>query len=78
MTLYTDVGGTRLETIIPVPESDGISNFDKKIRSFIDAVKEGGASPVPTSQILYNQAILSGIADSHKLGKEIEITVPEI
>ena len=78
MTLYTDVGGNRLQTVIPLANPDTVSNFDKKIRSFIDAVKNGGASPVPTSQILYNQAILSGIADSHKAGKEIEITIPAL
>jgi len=78
MTLYTDVGGNRLQTVIPLAAADSVSNFDKKIRSFIDAVKNGGASPVPTSQILYNQAILSGIADSHKAGKEIEINIPAL
>ena len=78
MTIYSDVAGNRVQTVIPLAEPDKASNFDKKIRSFVDAVKNGGASPVPTSQIIYNQAILSGIADSHKLGKEIEITIPEL
>jgi len=78
MTLYTDVGGNRLQTVIPLAAADSVSNFDKKIRSFIDAVKNGGASPVPTSEILYNQASLSGSADSHKSGKEIEINIPAL
>ena len=77
MTIYSDVGGNRVETVIPLAAPDKVSNFDKKIRSFIDAVKTGAPSPVPTSQILYNQAILSGIADSHKAGKEIDIVIPE-
>jgi len=78
MTIYSDIGGNRVETVIPLQKPDTVSNFDKKIRSFVDAVKTGGKSPVPTSQILYNQAILSGIAESHKLGHEIDITIPEI
>jgi predicted dehydrogenase len=49
-----------------------------KIRSFLDAIKSGAPAPVPTSQILYNQAILSGIATSAELGHEIEIQIPEI
>ena len=52
--------------------------FDIKIRSFCDAVKEGGEAPVPCSQILYNQAIIDGIAKSAALGREIEINIPEI
>ena len=52
--------------------------FDLKIRTFLDAIKEGGEAPVPSSQILYNQAIIDGIAKSAEAGKEIEIVIPEI
>ena len=52
--------------------------FYKKIRSFLDAIKEGKPAPVPTSQILYNQAIIDGICKSAELGREIEIEIPEI
>ena len=38
----------------------------------------GGEAPVPSSQIIYNQAIIDGIARSAELGKEIEIEIPEI
>jgi len=78
MTLYTDVAGSRVQTTIPIIENKGPGLFDKKVRSFLDAVKTGGPSPVPTSQIIINQAIISGIVDSAELGKEIEVTVPEI
>ncbi len=78
MTIYSTVAGNQVQTVIPLVPADKVSNFDKKIRSFVDAVKYGGASPVPTSQILYNQAILSGIAESHKQGKEITIDIPTI
>lgn len=76
MTIYHEVAGDQVETKIPVRGTNG-NCFDMKIRSFLDAIKEGGAAPVPTSQILYNQAILSGIAKSAELGHEIEIEIPE-
>ena len=52
--------------------------FDLKIRTFLDAIKEGGTAPVPTSQILYNQAIIDHIAKSAELGREVEVVIPEI
>ena len=56
----------------------GGDNFYNKVRSFLDAIKEGGTAPVPSSQILYNQAIIDGIVKSAKLGHEIDIDIPEI
>ena len=52
--------------------------FDIKIRGFLDAVKNGTPAPVPTSQILYNQAIIDGICKSAEAGHEIKIEIPEI
>ena len=77
MTLYHEVCGLQTETTIPVIETNA-NIFDLKIRSFLDAHKNGTAAPVPVSQILYNQAILSGIAKSAELGREIEIELPEL
>ena len=77
MTLYTDTAGLQTETKIPIIKSDK-SLFELKIRSFLDAVKEGKPAPVPSSQILYNQAIIDGIAKSATAGKEVEIVIPEI
>ena len=77
MTLYHDVCGKQTETVIPVQTTAG-SLFDHKIRSFLDAVKNGTPAPVPTSEILLNQAIIDGIAKSAEVGKEIEIDIPEI
>ena len=77
MTLYHEVCGLQTETTIPVIETNA-NIFDLKIRSFLDAHKNGTAAPVPVSQILYNQAILSGIATSAGLGHEIKIELPEI
>ena len=78
MTIYHDVAGQMVETVIPVIENHGPGLFDKKIRSFLDAVKTGGAAPVPTSQILYNQAIIDSIAKSAACGREVEVEIPEI
>ena len=49
-----------------------------KIRSFLDAIKNGTSAPVPSSEIIYNQAIIDGIFRSAELGREIEIDIPEI
>ena len=76
MKLYHEVCGEQTETEIPIIKSNG-SLFDLKIRSFLDAVKNGTEAPVPTSQIIYNQAILDGILKSAEAGREIEINIPE-
>lgn len=77
MTLYHEVCGQQTETKIPIIKSEG-SLFDKKIRSFLDAVKNGTPAPVPSSQIIYNQAIIDGIFKSAEAGREIEIVIPEV
>ncbi len=77
MTLYTDVAGLQTETKIPIIPS-GKDLFELKIRSFLDAVKDGAPAPVPSSQILYNQAIIDGIIKSAEKGREIEIQIPKV
>ena len=78
MTLYRDVAGIRTETVIPPAENPGKNGFYQKIRLFLDAVRDGGTAPIPTSQILYNQAIIDGIVRSAKIGKEIALEIPEL
>ena len=78
MTLYHDLAGVQMAEKIPILKNSGEGLFYKKIRSFLDAVLEGGKAPVPSSQILYNQAIIDGICKSAELGREIEINIPEI
>ena len=77
LVIYHEIAGEQIETVIPVKENHA-DCFDIKIRSFVDAVKEGGEAPVPCGQILYNQAIIDGISRSADLGREIEIVIPEI
>lgn len=78
LVYYHDVGGAQVETAIPLKESNAGTIFYEKVRAFVDAVQTGGPSPISTAQILYNQAILDGIAKSAALGREIEIVIPEL
>ncbi len=77
MTLYHEVCGEQTKTEIPIIQMKE-NLFDLKIRTFLDAVKENGTAPVSSAQILYNQAIIDGIAKSAELGREVEIVIPEI
>ena len=77
MTIYHDVAGEPVETVVPLlPATTDL--FDRKIRSFLNAVITGSEAPVPTSQIIYNQAILDGIQRSSDCGHEVEIEIPEV
>ncbi len=78
MKIYHDVAGARVETVIPIIQNKGQGLFYKKVRSFLDAIKTGGTSPVPSSQIIKNQAILDGIVKSAAAGKEVDIFMPEV
>ena len=77
MKIYHEVCGQQVETEIPIIKmKEGL--FDLKIRTFLDAIKNGGTAPVPSSQIIINQAIIDGIAKSAESGKEVEITILEV
>ena len=76
LKIYKTIAGKHTCTEIPLDPSGAL--FYKKLRSFVDAVKNGGTATVPSSQILYNQAIIDGIVKSNALGHEIEIEIPEI
>ncbi len=75
MTIYHEVAGSQVETVVPLLPD--VNLWDAKVRSFLDACKYGGKAPVPSADIVYNQAILDGIAKSHAAGHEIEIVIPE-
>lgn len=76
LTVYKTIGDTTLEYQIPLKPAGDL--FYKKIRSFLDAIKNGGKATVPSSEIVYNQAIIDGIVRSAELGKEINIEIPEV
>ncbi len=77
LKIYRTIAGSDVETIVPERDNNE-DNFYSKIRLFIDAVKEGGSAPVPSSQIIYNQAIIDGISRSAKCGREVTVEIPEI
>ena len=74
MTLYHDVAGIPTSTAIPADKDEKGDLFTLKVRSFVDAVKNGTGAPIPTSQIIYNQAIIDGIIRSAASGKEVDVT----
>ena len=80
LVLYHEVAGKQVQTTIPqiFPKNGAPSNFDKKIRTFLDACKNGTEAPVPAKQILYNQAILDYICKSSECGHELAVEIPEI
>ena len=78
MTVYTEVAGQQTQYQIPILKLTGLGRVERKVRSFLDAILTGGSAPVPTSQILINQAIIDGIAKSAEVGHEIRVEIPEI
>ncbi len=80
MTLYRQVAGEPVEETIPLLKDDPKDGtlWQRKIGSFLDAIENGTPAPVPTGQIIINQAIIDGIVRSDKEGREVEITIPEI
>ena len=79
MTLYKTVDGQTVSYKIPrIEDDEELPFFYSKLRSFIDAIRCGGTAPIPSSQILYNQAVIDGICKSAALGREIQIEIPEI
>ena len=79
MTLYyDDENGEPTEKKIPAVRGAEPDCFKTKIGQFVQAVKNGGPAPVPTSQILINQVIINSILESARLGREIVCEVPEV
>ena len=76
LKVYKTIGDQTLEYEVPMKPATDF--FYKKMRSFIDAVKNGGEATVPSSQIVINQAIIDALVRSSKEGKEVEIEIPEI
>ena len=77
LTIYKTLGGQEIEYTIPLKPADP-NLFYKKLRSFVTAIKNGGKASVPSSEIVYNQAIIDAIVRSAKLGREVTIQIPEV
>ena len=77
LVLYKDdENGNQVATPIPVEGSNIKRNmFEQKVRAFVDACLGDHVAPIPTSQIIYNQAIIDGIIRSSACGHEVEINL---
>jgi predicted dehydrogenase len=76
VTLFHDYLGTPTHTPIPLPEPKE-DNFYLKCRSFVDAVRQRLPAPIPSSEIIYNQAIIDGIIRSAASGREVSVEFKE-
>jgi len=77
ITLYHDMMGHHTESPIPIKRHN-VNIFVAKVHDFVRAVQEGKPAPIPGEQIVRNQAIIDGVLRSARLGKEVEIHIPEI
>lgn len=77
LTIYKTLGDQTVEYNVPLKPADP-DLFYKKLRAFVDTIKEGGEAPVPSSQIVINQAIIDYLVKSAELGKELEVEIPEV
>ena len=65
-------GFVPVETVIPQEPQEDI--WRCKIKDFIDAVIDvRNIAPIPTDQIIYNQAIIDGMIRSSAAGREVDI-----
>ena len=80
MTVYRQLAGQPVEQTVPLlKDQDGDGTlWQRKIYSFLDAIANDLPAPVPTSEIIINEAIINGITESAALGREVAVTVPEI
>ena len=79
LTVYKHAGGLSGQPIqYEVPMKPSGNLFYDKLRSFVDAIKTGGEATVPSSEIIYNQAIIDAIVKSAEQGKEVTVEIPEI
>lgn len=76
LKIYKTIGDKTIEYEIPYEPSRDL--FYKKLRSFVDAVRDGGKPTVSSSEIIINQAIIDGIVKSSQCGHEVKIEIPEI
>jgi predicted dehydrogenase len=65
------------KTKIPTETNEWGNLFEQKVAGFVDAIVNNKPAPIPTSQIIYNQAIIDGIVRSSALKKEVDIIIPK-
>ena len=76
MKIYKNVAGKKI--CFEVPKDEAPDLFFKKLRSFVDAIKNGGEATVSSKEIVINQAIIDAILRSNEVGHEVEVVIPEV
>ena len=76
MKIYKNVAGKKV--CFEVPKDEAPDLFFKKLRSFVDAIKNGGEATVSSKEIVINQAIIDAILRSNEAGHEVEVVIPEV
>lgn len=77
LTIYKNLEGREISYEVPRLKNTA-PLFYQKCRAFVDAVKYGGKPTVPTSEGVINQAIIDALVRSAKLGREVEVVIPEV
>lgn len=77
LKLYKEFEGEQIVSEIPLPKSK-VHCVECKVRAFLDAIINDLPAPIPTSEIIYNQAILSYIKKSAEEKRELKVEIPEI
>ena len=78
MVIHRDIAGSQVNVEIPLFPPMKEHLFYYKLREFVDAVRSGAPSPIPTREAVINQAIIDGITRSAELGREVTVDIPEI
>ncbi len=78
MLLYHEIAGQQVTTEIPLLKNPFSSCFEEKLRDTVECVINNRPAPVPTSQIIINQAIIDAIFRSERAGHEVTVEIPEI
>ena len=61
-----------------VPPTDPQVQFRQENVAFARAIRDGTPSPVPPEELLITNVIIQGLIDSAALGREIEVSVPDV
>jgi predicted dehydrogenase len=75
MTVFHDDFGGHTETRVPLIEHS-LNLFDEKVHDFAAAVRDGRPAPIPTHQILIQQAIIDGVLRSSDQRREVSVELP--
>jgi predicted dehydrogenase len=74
IVVFRDELGTESRTELPLRLGRrGPDPFVRKVEAFVAAIREGGAAPIPGSEVLRSMAIIDGIYRSAERGREVEV-----